>query len=146
MAVLCLLSNTPWPWPTPSRAASAGCGKSGFQASRRPEEANTWSCTEFFPSPCARQERRSSERFGFLARRGARDIAFAFQPIRGGVAGRNRPAGGGERRTLASMGAAARGGFPSPNKATWSVASQVIPFNCANCARHSFVCDGCPVE
>src|SRR5665213_2735763 len=60
MAVLCLLPNTPWPWPTPSRAASAGCGKSGLQASRRPEEANTWSCTELFPSPCARQERRSS--------------------------------------------------------------------------------------
>src|ERR1700678_2124824 len=62
MAVLCLLPNTPWPWPTPSRAASAGCGKSGLQASRRPEEANTWSCTELFPSPCARQERRSSAR------------------------------------------------------------------------------------
>src|SRR5476649_2255699 len=60
MAVLCLLTNTPWPWPTPSRAASARCGKSGLQASRRPEEANTWSCTELFPSPCARQERRSS--------------------------------------------------------------------------------------
>jgi hypothetical protein len=29
-------------------------------ASRRPEEANTWSCTELFPSPCARQEQRSS--------------------------------------------------------------------------------------
>src|ERR1039458_4659523 len=60
MAVLCLLPNTPWPWPTPSRAASARCGKSGLQASRRPEEANAWSCTELFPSPCARQERRSS--------------------------------------------------------------------------------------
>ena len=60
MAVLCLLPNTPWPWPTPSRAASARCGKSGRQASRRPEEANTWSCTELFPSPFARQERRSS--------------------------------------------------------------------------------------
>jgi hypothetical protein len=36
-------------------------------------------------------------RFGFLAGRGAREIVFAFQPIRGGVAGRNRPAemGGG---------------------------------------------------
>jgi hypothetical protein len=30
------------------------------RASRRQEEANTWSCTELFPSPCARQERRSS--------------------------------------------------------------------------------------
>ncbi|MCU1252133.1 MAG: hypothetical protein JWQ49_5162 [Edaphobacter sp.] len=59
MALLCLLTNTPWPWPTPARAASAGCGKSGRQASRRPEEANTWSCTELFPSPCARQEQRS---------------------------------------------------------------------------------------
>jgi hypothetical protein len=38
------------------------------------------------------------------------------------------------------------GGDLPPNKATWSVASQVIPFDCANCARHSFVCDGCPVE
>jgi hypothetical protein len=36
-------------------------------------------------------------RFGFLAGRGAQEIVFAFQPIRGGVAGRNRPAemGGG---------------------------------------------------
>src|ERR1700712_4967738 len=77
MALLCLLTNTPWPWPTPARAASAGCGKSGQQASRRPEEANTWSCTELFPSPCARQEQRSSARFGFLAGRGAQEIAFA---------------------------------------------------------------------
>src|ERR1700722_955250 len=43
-----------------ARAASAGWGKSGRQASRRSEEANTWSCTELFPSPCARQEQRSS--------------------------------------------------------------------------------------
>jgi hypothetical protein len=77
MALLCLLTNTPWPWPTPARAASAGCGKSGRQASRRPEEANTWSCTELFPSPCARQEQRSSARFGFLAGRGAQEIAFS---------------------------------------------------------------------
>src|ERR1700716_2169400 len=77
MALLCLLTNTPWPWPTPARAASAGCGKSGRQASRGPEEANTWSCTELFPSPCARQEQRSSARFGFLAGRGAQEIAFA---------------------------------------------------------------------
>ena len=27
MAVLCLLSNTPWPWPTPAGAASAGCAE-----------------------------------------------------------------------------------------------------------------------
>jgi hypothetical protein len=26
MAVLCLLTNTPWPWPTPAEAASARGG------------------------------------------------------------------------------------------------------------------------
>jgi len=52
------------------------CGKSGPWASRRPEEANTWSCTELFPSPCARQEQRSSARFGFLAGRGERMNCF----------------------------------------------------------------------
>jgi hypothetical protein len=46
-------------------------------ASRSPEEATTWSCTEQFPSPCARQEQRSSARFGFLAGRGAQETAFA---------------------------------------------------------------------
>jgi hypothetical protein len=86
MALLCLLTNTPWPWPTPARAASAGCGKSGRQASRRPEEANTWSCTELFPSPCARQEQRSSARFGFLAGRGAQEIVFAVVFALGGGA------------------------------------------------------------
>src|SRR4051794_28744427 len=95
MAVLCLLTNTPWPWPTPARAASAGCGKSGRQASRRPEEANTWSCTELFPSPCARQEQRSSARLGFLAGRGAQEIALALVSALSGGAlrgGGNLPA------------------------------------------------------
>jgi hypothetical protein len=47
-----------------------GVGKvARLWASRRPEEANTWSCTELFPSPCARQEQRSSARSGFLAGR-----------------------------------------------------------------------------
>src|SRR5271155_1557928 len=94
MAVLCLLTNTPWPWPTPARAASAGCGKSGRQASRRAEEANTWSCTELFPSPCARQEQSSSARSGFIAGRGAQEIAFAV--------------------VLALSGGALRGGRISP--------------------------------
>src|SRR5580698_6536762 len=93
MALLCLLTNTPWPWPTPARAASAGCGKSGRQASRGPEEANTWSCTELFPSPCARQEQRSSVRFGFLAGRGAHELLCGVVLYSGGgVAGRNGPA------------------------------------------------------
>src|SRR5258708_38174733 len=86
MPVLCLLTNTRWPWPTPARAASAGCGKSGRQVSRRPEEANTWSCTELFPSPCARQEQSSSARFGFLAGRGAQEIAFAVAVVLSGGA------------------------------------------------------------
>src|SRR5882757_5320461 len=112
MAVLCLLTNTPWPWPTPARAASAGCGKSGRQASRRPEEANTWSCTELFPSPCARQEQRSSARFGFLAGRRAQEIAFAVVLVfRGGVAGRNRPAEGVTKAGCYSP-AAGRGRLP----------------------------------
>ncbi len=35
MAVLCLLTNTPWPWPTPAGAASAGCAETW---PRRPAE------------------------------------------------------------------------------------------------------------
>jgi hypothetical protein len=54
-----------------------GVGKVADRPAARPEEANTWSCTELFPSPCARQEQRSSARFGFLAGRGAQEIAFA---------------------------------------------------------------------
>src|ERR1017187_10020707 len=88
MAVLCLFPDTPWPWPTPSRAASARCGKSGRQASRRPEEANTWSCTELFPSPCARQERRSSA--GLVSLLGAeRENCVRCCSCRRGVAGRS---------------------------------------------------------
>ena len=102
MAVLCLFPNTPWPWPTPSRAASAGCGKSGLQASRRPEEANTRSCTELFPSPCARQERRSSAGLVTLlgAERGElRWLWFCRK-------GFTRGGGGGETRTTGARTAA----------------------------------------
>src|ERR1035441_1684779 len=97
MAVLCLFPNTPWPWPTPSRAASAGCGKSGLQASRRPEEANTWSCTELFPSPCARQERRSSAGLVSLlgAERGELHSVLFLAEGRCGESGPPRRGGGG---------------------------------------------------
>src|ERR1700709_510231 len=36
------------------------CGNVACKASRRPEEANTWSCTERFPSAVRRQGRRPS--------------------------------------------------------------------------------------
>src|SRR5665213_1769336 len=87
MAVLCLFPDTPWPWPTPSRAASAGCGKSGRQASRRPEEANTWSCTELFPSPCARQERRSSAGLVSLLGAEREKLRLAFALVGGALRG-----------------------------------------------------------
>src|SRR5271156_752524 len=35
MAVLCLLTNTPWPWPTPAGAASARGGVSPTLAEER---------------------------------------------------------------------------------------------------------------
>src|SRR5271170_6390043 len=35
MAVLCLLTNTPWPWPTPAGAASARGGVSPTLAEKR---------------------------------------------------------------------------------------------------------------
>ncbi len=79
MAVLCLLTNTPWPWPTPARVASARGGflsRSATEGER--SEGLHKRSAEDKGAPCARQERSSLGRFGDLAgaRRRAEEIAF----------------------------------------------------------------------
>src|SRR6201992_1274532 len=61
MAVLCLLTNTPWPWPTPAEAASA---RGGF-----PTLGGEW--------------RGRSEAEGCTS--GAREIRVPFVRARGGA-------------------------------------------------------------
>jgi hypothetical protein len=77
MAVLCLLPNTPWPWPTPSRAASATVwekwpsGQPEAGGSEYLELHGAFSIALRAPGAAL------LSRFGFLAGRGAREIALA---------------------------------------------------------------------
>ena len=76
MAVLCLLTNTPWPWPTPARAASATeRGITHLEQSGRPSQtglhkrsAEDWG--DSLRAPGAELLRS----FGFLAGRGAQEL------------------------------------------------------------------------
>ena len=77
MAVLCLLTNTPWPWPTPSRAASATVwekwpsGQPEAGGSEYLELHGAFSIALRAPGAAL------LSRFGFLAGRRAREIALA---------------------------------------------------------------------
>jgi hypothetical protein len=76
MAVLCLLTNTPWPWPTPARAASATeRGITHLERSGGPSQtglhkrsAEDWGYS--LRAPGAELLRR----FGFLVGRGAQEL------------------------------------------------------------------------
>ena len=68
MAVLCLLTNTPWPRPTPAGAASASGGfppRSATEGER--SEGLHKRSAEDEGAACARQGRSPSGRSGFLA-------------------------------------------------------------------------------
>jgi hypothetical protein len=68
MAVLCLLTNTPWPWPTPAGAASARGGVPHPERSGgRPQAGLHKRSAEDWGASCARQGRSPSGRLGFLA-------------------------------------------------------------------------------
>src|SRR5882757_2718416 len=78
MAVLCLLTNTPWPWPTPAGAASARGGVPHPERSGgRPQAGLHKRSAEDWGASCARQGRSPSGRLGFLALRGAQNDALA---------------------------------------------------------------------
>ena len=84
MALLCLLTNTPWPWPTPARAASARGGfppRSATEGER--SEGLHKRSAEDEGAPCARQERSSSGRLGFLAFSAAARKRLPFGALRG---------------------------------------------------------------
>src|SRR5665213_3007521 len=76
MAVLCLLTNTPWPWPTASRAASATergithLERSGrrLQAGLHKRSAEDWGHSLRAPGAALLR------RLGFLAGRGAYEL------------------------------------------------------------------------
>lgn len=78
MAVLCLLTNTPWPWPTPAEAASARGGVSPTRPTGVASEASDFRNENYGDTPCARQRRSLSGRLGFLAGRGARELLVAL--------------------------------------------------------------------
>src|SRR6202040_2543293 len=79
MAVLCLLTNTPWPWPTPAGAASARGGVHHPERSGgRPQAGLHKRSAEDWGASCARQGRSPSGRLGFLAVRGAQKDALFF--------------------------------------------------------------------
>src|SRR5258708_24413562 len=97
MAVLCLLTNTPWPWPTPAGAASARGGVphpwNGAIAECRGRSAAEV-CTsaaqrsaEDCGASCARHGRNPSGGLvSLLCAERKRCVALALE---GGVAGRN---------------------------------------------------------
>ena len=86
MAVLCLLTNTPWPWPTPSRAASATergithLERSGrrLQAGLHKRSAEDWGHSLRAPGAALLR------RLGFLAGRGAHE-SFSGTALRAGT-------------------------------------------------------------
>src|SRR5258705_4489685 len=91
MAVLCLLTNTPWPWPTPAGAASA---RGGFPTRNEVEGGSRPVCTsaarKIRVPLVARQGRSPSGRLGYLASRGAQEDAIGFV-LGVGVAGGKCP-------------------------------------------------------
>ena len=96
MALLCLLTNTPWPWPTPAGAASARGGVphpwngaiSGVEGAERSGGLHKRS-EEDWGASCARQGRSPSGRLGYVALRGAQKDALAVVSW-GGRCGREK--------------------------------------------------------
>src|SRR5260370_29884328 len=96
MAVVCLLTNTPWPWPTPAGAASARGGfptlgtererSGGGGAQRRSAQAKRGRLGCLLRAPGTESLRRS----GFLALRGAQKMLLDFFFGWGLRAGTNR--------------------------------------------------------
>jgi hypothetical protein len=87
MAVLCLLTNTPWPWPTPAGAASARGGVPHPERSGgRPQAGLHKRSAEDWGASCARQGRSPSAGLFSLALRGAHECIW------GGRCGKERPA------------------------------------------------------
>jgi hypothetical protein len=86
MAVLCLLTNTPWPWPTPSRAASATergithleRSERRLQAGLHKRSAEDWGHSLRAPGAALLR------RLGFLAGRGAHEL-FSGSALRAGT-------------------------------------------------------------
>ena len=93
MAVLCLLTNTPWPWPTPAGAASARGGvptRNEVEGGRRP--VCTSAARKIGVPLVARQGRSPSAGLVSLALRGAHECTWR------GRCGKERPAEEGVRR------------------------------------------------
>jgi hypothetical protein len=107
MALLCLLTNTPWPWPTPAGAASARGGVPHPERSGgRPQAGLHQRSAEDWGASCARQGRSPSGRLGFLALRGAQESIW------GGRCGRERPAEEGTGRRWLPCRLQAGGSLP----------------------------------
>src|SRR6202522_3993618 len=87
MAVLCLLTNTPWPWPTPAGAASARGGVPHPERSGgRPQARLHKRSAEDWGASCGRQGRSPSAGLLSLALRAAHECFW------GGRCGKERPA------------------------------------------------------
>ena len=93
MAVLCLLTNTPWPWPTPARAASARGGvsptRNEMEGGRRPVCTSAARKTAGHPLRAPGAELLRKVWLPCLAR----SAGFDFGMLRGA------PAGMGSRKT-----------------------------------------------